>query len=92
MTGFDDRLADLRARFVERVGKDRAAMSAALDAKDHIAMRRIAHSLTGNAGIFGFPEITDAARAIEDALDSKASGDTLRRLCRELDDKVAALF
>ena len=91
MTGFEDRMAALRARFVERAGEDRAVMSAALHAGDHAAMRRIAHSLAGNAGIFGFTEITGAARAIEDALDIDTSGDALCRLCRELDDKLAAL-
>jgi len=91
MTGFDDRMAELRTRFVERAKEDRAALTAALVEGDHAAVRRIAHSLAGNAGIFGFPGITDAARAIEDALDARVRGDMLQRLCRNLDKSLATL-
>lgn len=67
MSAFDDRLAALRARFLARAADDHAALTAARDAGDREAIRSIAHSLAGGAGIFGFPEVSAAARALEEA-------------------------
>jgi HPt (histidine-containing phosphotransfer) domain-containing protein len=47
-----------------------AALSAAREdgsAEAVSAIRRIAHTLRGSGGTYGFPEISDAARAVEDA-------------------------
>jgi len=70
-----DPLADLRASFLQRVRRNIAAL-----AEDHAALKRgdarphtlewirdVAHSLSGAGGIYGFPEISDAAAAVEDA-------------------------
>ncbi|MGK6354658.1 Hpt domain-containing protein [Sphingomonas sp. DT-207] len=67
MSDFDDRLAGLRARFLARAADDHAALAAAREAGDREAIQRIVHSLAGGAGIFGFPEISAAARAVEEA-------------------------
>lgn len=67
MSEFDDRLTELRARFLARAADDYAALRAARDAGDCETIRRIAHSLAGGAGIFGFPEISAAARVVEEA-------------------------
>ncbi|MBI2191094.1 MAG: response regulator [Planctomycetes bacterium] len=45
------------------------------------SIRRIAHSLRGSGGSFGFPEVTEAAGALEDAPD----GEILSRLEKLLD-------
>lgn len=91
MSGFDDRMAQLRARFIVRAREDRNALREGGGAGDRARLREIAHSLAGNGGIFGFPEISAAASAIEDALDEDAPAETLDRLCRQLDDRLAAL-
>jgi HPt (histidine-containing phosphotransfer) domain-containing protein len=67
MTDFDDRLAALRARFLARAADDRAALATAQKANDREAIRRIAHGLAGAAGVFGFADISAAARAVEEA-------------------------
>jgi CheY-like chemotaxis protein/HPt (histidine-containing phosphotransfer) domain-containing protein len=70
-----DPLADLKAGFLRRVRRDIAALT-----EDHSALengsglphtlewiRDVAHSLSGAGGIYGFPAISDAAAAVEDA-------------------------
>lgn len=91
MSGFDDRMTQLRARFVARAREDRSALQEVARRGDRARLREIAHSLAGNGGIFGFPEISAAASAVEDALDEDAPGEALDRLCRQLDDRLAAL-
>jgi CheY-like chemotaxis protein/HPt (histidine-containing phosphotransfer) domain-containing protein len=70
-----DPMDDLRAGFLLRVKKDAAALSQdRLLLKDGNRLpgtldriKRIAHGLSGAAGIYGFAEISDAAAALEDA-------------------------
>jgi two-component system OmpR family response regulator len=70
-----DPLDDLRAGFLQRVRKDAAALSEdrlLLKAGSRLPgtldrIKRIAHSLSGAGGIYGFAEISDAAAALEDA-------------------------
>jgi two-component system OmpR family response regulator len=71
-----DPLEDLRAGFLQRVGRDVVSLSEhrrALkdgsrppDVLDRI--KCIAHGLSGAGGIYGFAEISDAAAALEDAV------------------------
>jgi CheY-like chemotaxis protein len=71
-----DPMDELRAGFLLRVKKDMAALS-----QDRVALKdgnrlpgtldrikRIAHSLSGAGGIYGFAEISDAAAVLEDAV------------------------
>jgi HPt (histidine-containing phosphotransfer) domain-containing protein len=62
MTDFDARMAELRARFLQEAGKERERLIEAFRDDDHAAMRRIAHSLSGRAGMFGFPEVSERRR------------------------------
>jgi CheY-like chemotaxis protein len=70
-----DPLEDLRAGFLRRVRRDLAALSEdRATLRDSTAqpqvldrIKRIAHSLAGAGGIYGFSEISDAAAAVEDA-------------------------
>ncbi|MGA7806458.1 response regulator [Bradyrhizobium sp.] len=93
-----DPLEDLRARFLLRVRRDIAALSAhqaALRAGmapaqtlDHI--KQLAHSLSGAGGIYGFPEISDAAAAVEDAaLDRMTAAGSDEMLAGALDGLIA---
>jgi CheY-like chemotaxis protein len=76
MQSAHDPLADLRAGFLQRVERDAATLS-----KDRLALQEtdglsatldrikgIAHSLSGAGGIYGYPEISDAAADLEDAI------------------------
>jgi HPt (histidine-containing phosphotransfer) domain-containing protein len=67
MTDFDARMAELRARFLQEAGKERERLIEAFRDDDHAAVRRIAHSLSGRAGMFGFPEVSEKAAALETA-------------------------
>lgn len=78
-----DPLEQLRTNFLQRVRRDLAALSedrAALErgaspphALDRI--RKIAHSLAGAGGIYGFSELSDAAAALEDAALAEIAGE-----------------
>jgi two-component system OmpR family response regulator len=71
-----DPMEDLRARFLQRVKKDVAALSQhrlvlkdgnrPTDVLDRI--KHIAHGLSGAGGIYGFAAISDAAADLEDAV------------------------
>ena len=92
MTAFDDRLRELRQRFIDRSRLDRDLLTTALATNDHPEMQRLAHSLAGAGGLFGFPEISDAGQRLEDALDEnadagdvRAAGEALLRQLESLD-------
>jgi HPt (histidine-containing phosphotransfer) domain-containing protein len=56
------------------------------------AARRIAHALRGSGGTYGFPEVTQAAAAVEDATPAQLVGrlDALMQLLRSTIDNGAA--
>ncbi len=60
MDEFERRMDALRSRFVERAAADAAALRGAWAARDMESIRRIAHSLAGNAGMFGHPRLSKA--------------------------------
>ena len=78
MNDFEQRMATLKARFIERAAADRGALADAWTARDAEAIRRISHSLAGNAGMFGFPELSATARELEEALEKPAPEEQLR--------------
>lgn len=79
MDDFERRMEALKARFVERAAADQTALTAAWAARDNDAVRLISHSLAGNAGIFGYPDLGDAARELEEALDQLSSDEHLQQ-------------
>lgn len=50
---------------------------------------RMAHSLVGNSGTFGFMDLSECARALEQALADKAAPDRLQALVANLGDAAA---
>lgn len=72
----DDQLAALSDRFLRRLDDDAAVLSLHRYAiKSNSAagaalagIRSVAHSLAGAGGLFGFPNISDAAAALEEAV------------------------
>ncbi|HEV2078566.1 MAG TPA: Hpt domain-containing protein [Allosphingosinicella sp.] len=89
MTGFEDKMAQLRERFLARAESDRAKLVAAATLDDRAELRRLAHGLSGSAAVFGFPDIGLDAQALEEAVDSDADEGELRRLCALLTDRLA---
>lgn len=67
-----DPLAALRARFIERTRQDGDALETAFRSGDDAVVQHLAHNLAGAAGVFGFGDLGDAARTIDDAY---AAGD-----------------
>ena len=66
MSEFEERMAALRARFIERARHDHQALGEALSAQDLAAIRHVAHGLSGIAGMFGHEAIGTAAATVED--------------------------
>lgn len=60
-----DSLAELRGRFCERARGDADALEIALAASDAERIEALAHGLAGAAGLFGFTEIGQMAKAID---------------------------
>lgn len=84
-----DVLAALRARFLERCAGDVVRLEGLL-ARDDLgaeALSSLVHSLSGAAGTFGFPEISLAAGAADDAFAAGGtpSRDEIHHLIRTLE-------
>ena len=85
MSDFDARMGQLRARFLERATAEREQLAAALGAGDLASLERLAHGLSGSAGVFGFSQISRAAQQLEEWLTGGGGGDAdVERLCRDL--------
>jgi two-component system cell cycle response regulator len=89
-----------RAGLVTRIEALKAArreLDSGSEALDSV--RRIAHTLRGSGATYGFPEITEAAAALEDAPDGEFPPklerllDTMREVCSvsEMEDRAAIL-
>ena len=61
----DPDMAELVEMFVNELPDRTAAIQKALADQDLEALGRLAHQLKGSAGGYGFPSITDAAKALE---------------------------
>ncbi|MBA4765645.1 Hpt domain-containing protein [Qipengyuania sp. 902] len=69
------RMAQMAARFAARAGEHEAALQAAIAADDREAIASQAHRLAGIAGMFGQPQVGEAAARLEDIVE--AGGDYL---------------
>jgi HPt (histidine-containing phosphotransfer) domain-containing protein len=84
MNGFDQRLADLRRRFLERTRKERMQLASACQTIDREELRRVSHGLAGSAGIFGFADLGRSAQTLEEAIYRDAGNGEIRALAEEL--------
>jgi len=73
-------MARLKHRFVERSRGDREALVKALGDDERDELRRLAHSLSGAGGIFGFAGISECAAQLEQGVDRDDPPDRLREL------------
>lgn len=76
MSGYEDQMASIRARFVDRLREDNAALQALAQGDDpdrDARIGEIAHRIAGMSGLLGFPELTvlgkEADRAARDGVD-----------------------
>lgn len=70
----------LRQRFIGEAEGEAAALEAQATAQAWIEVRDLSHRVAGRAGMFGFPDLTDLARELEEAVDANASSAALHRL------------
>ena len=93
MTGAQEmaeRMQALRGRFLERARAARPAIAAAWDAGAEEARRGLSPGLAGNAGMFGYAEIGEVARNLEDALSEAQPIDELVGRLLSMLDALAA--
>lgn len=88
-----DPMEAFKARFRERCAVDLAALETLF--RDGVRsggdLRRLAHGLAGSGGTFGFPAVSTAAAAVDDALaeDRPATDDQLAALIAVLRETVS---
>jgi len=71
----DAEMADIVEMFVEDMPRRIEALAAAWECFDLDCVRRLAHQLKGAAAGYGYPIVTESARALEDQL-RNATGDS----------------
>ena len=93
-----DRLAAVRGGFLRRVSHDADALFECWSAKEPKSLavltriRNISHGLAGAAGIFGYPQLGNAAATVEEAVIVRLSGSgTLREVERSLERLLTSL-
>ncbi|HWO88029.1 MAG TPA: response regulator [Gemmatimonadales bacterium] len=88
MTDIEALVAAYRGRlpaYAERIEAELRAMESERDAAA-LRLRAVAHELRGSGGSYGFPEISDAARAVELAADDElhAAASSLAAILRDV--------
>ena len=76
----DPDMAPIIGGFVERLAGQLDAMRQTLDNGQHDQLRRLAHTLKGAGGSYGYPSLTEACRGLEEAAkqqDGAAAGAAL---------------
>ena len=79
----DEDLVELIDEFAAGLEADVESMRKALENGDHDGLRRLAHQMKGAGGSYGYPMLTEAAKAIEEAAkaeDAKAGTLALDKL------------
>ncbi len=82
----DADMVDIVEMFVEELPDKAAALAKAFADQNMEELRRLSHQLKGAAGGYGFPTITDSAKAVE--ADAQAE-DVMERLAQEVKDLVS---
>lgn len=91
MSDFAKRMHALRQRFVGEAAGEAAAIEnhAAVEAWSEV--RDLSHRLAGRAGMFGFPELSDLARELEEAIEAGVPRSELQRLASGLARRLRAI-
>lgn len=88
MNDFETRMEALRSRFRSRAGDEATRLNVALTSGDRSELARASHALTGNAGLFGFADLSKQAALVEEAIDTGEGDNRIRMLTQTL---IAAL-
>lgn len=84
----DPDLADLIPQYLENRRQELPALQTSLRQGDFETIRRLAHSLKGSGGGYGFEELTRIGAAMEPAASSQEAA-SIERLFGELSDYLA---
>jgi HPt (histidine-containing phosphotransfer) domain-containing protein len=87
---FEDRMALLRRRFVERAGEEARRVENHLAAGEWAELRSLCHGLAGRAGMFGLPELGAEALRLEELIEADATPDLIRALGYQLLQQLRA--
>jgi HPt (histidine-containing phosphotransfer) domain-containing protein len=79
----DGELADLTRGYLESLRSTVAAVKNARSAGDFIALRSLAHQTRGAAGMYGFPELSETAGLLDDAIAEDQDDDLILELADE---------
>ena len=82
------KLAELGRKFAARAREERAALAQAMADDDRTALRDRAHNLAGIAPMVGYPQVGEAALALELAVEEGAD---IAAPARVLDAALAAI-
>lgn len=87
MSGWDEKMEELRGRFIDRTKAHGRSLEYELPGRDQL--EAIAHRINGSAGMFGFTQLGTAAEALEEALrnqcDDEVVSQHVDRLRQEID-------
>lgn len=90
----EDRIAEqmraLGQRFRLRCSERGSALSRACDERDLASVRSLAHDVTGSAGLFGFPALSQEAQRLSEACRDGCENETLE-MARALSASLLAL-
>jgi CheY-like chemotaxis protein len=91
---FESAFDELRDEYVRGLGDYVQDLCAHASGKggdaERAALARIAHKLTGTGSTYGFPAITEAARALEQALKRRNAADTIAEAVRKVEGACRA--
>jgi CheY-like chemotaxis protein/HPt (histidine-containing phosphotransfer) domain-containing protein len=82
-------IRDLRPRYLANRGNDIKALREALQRSDFDFIKRIAHDCKGTGNGYGFPEISDVGKALEQAAIARDATEVAARVA-ELDEIVSS--
>jgi HPt (histidine-containing phosphotransfer) domain-containing protein len=91
VTDFAERMQALRRRFIDQAGEEAGEIERHAAAGAWRDVRDLSHRLAGRAGMFGFSELTDLARALEEAVEAAAPPDRLQALAAELVQRLRTI-
>ncbi len=80
----DDDMEELVRQYVSNLPERSSAILRACQAADVETLKRLAHQLKGSAGSYGFPMITEAAAAVEDAVETGLDRSSIQSRAEEL--------
>jgi HPt (histidine-containing phosphotransfer) domain-containing protein len=87
----DAEMVDIVEMFVEDMPRRLEALAAAWECMDVECVRRLAHQLKGAAAGYGYPRLTERARALEDLLrdpEDESAEAVLRRASAEYQELI----